>query len=310
MLRSGFLWLSERRGVFNFIKRNGLAGRLASRFVAGEGLGDAVEATRTVNERGMTVTLDHLGESVTRAEDARAACDHAMAMLDWIHRDGLDGNISVKLTQMGLDIDRQLAVDNMTRILERAGTYETFVRIDMEASNYVERTLSVFAEDLRPTFGDLVGVVVQSMLRRSERDIDDLIAMGARVRLVKGAYAEPGEIAFPDKQDVDAAFASATERLLVHGNYPAIATHDGALIDHARRFASARGIPADRYEFQLLYGVRRDLQASLREQGHHVRIYVPFGTEWYPYLMRRLAERPANLAFMVGSVAREVFART
>jgi len=134
--------------------------------------------------------------------------------------------------------------------------------------------------------------------------------MGARVRLVKGAYAEPGEIAFPDKQDVDAAFASATERLLEHGNYPAIATHDGALIDHARRFASARGIPADRYEFQLLYGVRRDLQASLREQGHHVRIYVPFGTEWYPYLMRRLAERPANLAFMVGSVAREVFART
>lgn len=309
MLRSTFLWLSDQQRIFNFVKRNGLARKFARRFVAGEQLDEALEATRELNAKDITATLDLLGESVSKPEDAASARDAALAILDRIHETGMRGNISVKLTQMGLDVDPELAADNMRAILERARSYETFARIDMEAAAYVDRTLDLFRDKLHPEFGDLVGVVIQSMLRRSSQDIDDLIDMHARVRLVKGAYAEPEDIAFPDKRDVDNSFATSTERLLERGNYPAIATHDEDLIEHTKTFAREHDIAPERFEFQLLYGVRRDLQEQLRRDGYNVRVYVPFGTEWYPYLMRRLAERPANVAFIVGNVVKETFSR-
>lgn len=309
MLRSTFLWLSEHQGIFNFVRRNGFARKFALRFVAGETLDDATHATRQLNARDVTVTLDLLGESVSNVEEAERARDEAIAILDAIRREKLAATISVKLTQMGLDIDTAVAARNMRQILEHARRQEAFVRIDMEASAYVQRTLDLFRHELFPEFGNLVGVVIQSMLRRSDQDIDDLNAVGARVRLVKGAYAEPPEVAFPDKREVDAAFARQTERLLDQGNYPAIATHDERLIEHTTAHASRRGIRPEQFEFQLLYGVRRDLQERLRREGYRVRVYVPFGTEWYPYLMRRLAERPANVAFIVGSVVRETVGR-
>jgi proline dehydrogenase len=309
MLRSAFLWLSNRRGVFNFVKRNGLARRFASRFVAGETLDAAIQAAEELNRRDITVSLDLLGESVKSRDEAREAGGHAIGILDRIHAAGVTGNVSVKLTQMGLDLDRALAVENMTRILTRAKELGTFVRIDMEASAYVERTLDLFHQDLHGRFGDATGVVIQSMLRRSADDVEELIRRKARVRLVKGAYAEPATVAFPDKRDVDRSFAALAERLLVDGNYPAIATHDERLIEHVTSFTAREGVAASRFEFQMLYGVRRDLQDRLRRDGYNMRVYVPFGTEWYPYLMRRLAERPANVAFIVGNLVKETISR-
>jgi proline dehydrogenase len=305
MLRSTFLWLSERRGLFEFVKRNGLARQFSARFVAGETLDDAIAAARDLNARNITVSLDMLGESVTGREAAGGARDAALGILDRIHATGVQANLSIKLTQMGLDLDPQLAVANAQRILERAREHGTFVRVDMEASGYVQRTLDLFNEKLRPAFGELVGVVIQTMLRRTEKDIEALLSAGARVRLVKGAYKESEAVAFPDKRDVDAVFARCSERLLERGNYPAFATHDQALITHVKNHARAKGIGPERYEFQMLYGVRRDLQEGLRRDGYNVRVYVPFGTEWYPYLMRRMAERPANVWFIVGNVLRE-----
>jgi proline dehydrogenase len=305
MLRSTFLWLSERRGLFEFVKRNGLARQFSARFVAGETLDEAIAATRDLNARNITVSLDLLGESVTSREAAGGARDAAIGILDRIHARGVQANLSLKLTQMGLDLDAQLAAANAQRILERAREHGIFVRVDMEASGYVQRTLDLFQKTLRPAFGDLVGVVIQTMLRRTEEDIEVLLTAGARVRLVKGAYKEPEAVAFPDKRDVDAVFARCSERLLERGNYPAFATHDEALITHVKDHARAKGIGPERYEFQMLYGVRRDLQEGLRRDGYNVRVYVPFGTEWYPYLMRRMAERPANVWFIVGNVLRE-----
>jgi len=305
MLRSSFLWLSKQRGVFEFVKRNGLARKIASRFVAGETLDQAVAAVQEINRREITASLDQLGESVTSREEASRSCDGAIAILDRIHASGVRANLSIKLTQMGLDLDGTLAAQNATRILERARELGTFVRVDMEASEYVQRTLDLFRSTLHPVFGELVGVVIQTMLRRTEQDIDDLLAMGARIRLVKGAYKEPAAVAFPDKRDVDAVFARCSERMVERGKYPAFATHDGALIDHVTAYARAKGVDPARFEFQMLYGVRRDLQDQLRQEGYNVRVYVPFGTEWYPYLMRRLAERPANVWFIVGNILRE-----
>jgi proline dehydrogenase len=305
MLRSTFLWLSKQRRIFEFVKHNGLARKFASRFVAGETLDQAINVVQELNRREITASLDQLGESVTSREEASRSCDAAIAILDRIHNAGVRANVSIKLTQMGLDLDGALAVRNATRILERARELGTFVRVDMEASEYVQRTLDLFRSSLHPTFGDLVGVVIQTMLRRTEQDIDDLLALSARIRLVKGAYKEPASVAFPDKRDVDAVFARCSERMLERGNYPAFATHDGALIDHVKEYASARSIDPARFEFQMLYGVRRDLQDQLRQEGYNVRVYVPFGTEWYPYLMRRMAERPANVWFIVGNVLRE-----
>lgn len=305
MLRSTFLWLSEQRRIFEFVRRNGIARRFASRFVAGETLDEAIAAVRDVNGRDITASLDLLGESVTSRDEAAGARDAAIAILDRIHETGVNANLSIKLTQMGLDLDAALAAENARRILDRAQAHGIFVRIDMEASDYVQRTLDLFHGELHGAYGDLVGVVIQTMLRRTEADIDALLEAKARVRLVKGAYKEPEAVAFPDKRDVDAVFARCSERMLERGNYPAFATHDEALIAHVVEHAKRKGIAAERFEFQMLYGVRRDLQDRLRRDGYNVRVYVPYGTEWYPYLMRRMAERPANVWFVVGNVLRE-----
>ena len=305
LMRQGLLWLSERQGVFNFVRRNGLARKFASRFVAGETVAEGVAAARELSRRGITASLDLLGESVTVEAEAVAARDQYLAMLDRMADSGVEVNVSVKLTQMGLDIAEDLCEANMTRILEKAQALRGFVRLDMEGSAYTQRTLDFFRDRLFPRFGAHCGVVIQSMLRRSARDIEDLIALGARVRLCKGAYLEPPSVAFPDKADVDRSYVRLMERLLEAGTYPALATHDESIIARAREFVRTREIPPARYEFQMLYGVRRDLQDRLRQAGHNVRVYIPFGTQWYPYLMRRLAERPANIAFLLGNMVRE-----
>ena len=304
-MRQGLLWLSERQGVFNFVRRNGLARRFASRFVAGESIDQGVEAARELSRRGITASLDLLGESVSAEAEAEAARDQYLRMLDRMAASGAEVNVSVKLTQMGLDIAEELCVANMTAILEKAAALHGFVRLDMESSDYTQRTLDFFRARLFDRFGAYCGVVIQSMLRRSEQDVEDLIALKARVRLCKGAYLEPPTIAFPDKADVDRNYVRLMERLLAAGNYPGLATHDEAIIAHARDFVRRQGVGTDRFEFQMLYGVRRDLQESLRQAGFRLRVYIPFGTQWYPYLMRRLAERPANIAFFLGNIVRE-----
>jgi proline dehydrogenase len=307
-MRQGLLWLSERRGMFNFVRRNGIARRFASRFVAGETIAGAVAAAQTLSRRGITSSLDLLGESVTVESEANAARDLYLDMLAQMAASQVEVNVSVKLTQMGLDIHEDLCLTNMTAILERAKALGGFVRLDMEGSAYTQRTLDFFSRYLFPSYGAHCGVVIQSMLRRSAQDIEDLVAMGARVRLCKGAYLETADIAFPDKADVDKNYVRLMERLLRAGRYPGLATHDEAIIAHARRFVKEEGIGGDRFEFQMLFGVRRDLQLRLRQAGHRLRVYIPFGTQWYPYLMRRLAERPANIAFMLGNIVRESIA--
>ncbi len=304
-MRQGLLWLSERRGIFNFVRRNGFARRFASRFVAGETVDDGVEAAKALSRRGITSSLDLLGESVTVESEAAAARDLYLRMLERMAASGVEVNVSVKLTQMGFDIREDLCLANMTAILDRAKALGGFVRLDMEGSDYTQRTLDFFSRHLFGSYAAHCGVVIQSMLRRSEQDIENLVAMRARVRLCKGAYLEPADVAFADKADVDQNYVRLMERLLRAGNYPGLATHDEAIIAHARRLVQREGIGADRFEFQMLYGVRRDLQDRLHQAGHGVRVYIPFGTQWYPYLMRRLAERPANIAFLLGNVIRE-----
>ncbi|HEV8454564.1 MAG TPA: proline dehydrogenase family protein [Gemmatimonadales bacterium] len=304
-MRQGLLWLSEQRKVFNFVRRNGVAKKLASRFVAGETIEEGVKAACDLRQRGITSSLDLLGESVHVESEAFAARDQYLAMMDRMAAEGVEVNVSVKLTQMGLDIGEDLCHANMIRILEKAKQLSGFVRLDMEGSEYTQRTLDFFTGRLFGSYGGPCGVVIQSALRRSERDINALIALKARVRLCKGAYLEPPEIAYPDKKDVDRNYVQLMERLLREGNYPGLATHDETIIDHARRFVSRERIASDRFEFQMLYGVRRDLQGRLRHQGFNMRVYIPFGTQWYPYLMRRLAERPANIAFILGNLIRE-----
>jgi proline dehydrogenase len=304
-MRRGLLWLSEQRRIFNFVRRNGLARRFASRFVAGETIEEGVKVARELRERGISASLDLLGESVHVESEAASARDQYLATMDRMAAQGVQVNVSIKLTQMGLDIDEELCHANMVQILDQAKRLGGFVRLDMEGSEYTQRTLDFFTGRLFGPYGKHCGVVIQSALRRSERDIGDLIGMGARVRLCKGAYLEPAEIAFPDKRDVDRSYLKLMERLLLEGNYPGIATHDEAIINHARRFVDHEGIGPERFEFQMLYGIRRDLQTRLRRTGFNMRVYVPFGTQWYPYLMRRLAERPANIAFILGNLIRE-----
>jgi proline dehydrogenase len=304
-MRQGLLWLSERQGMFNFVRRNGLARKFASRFVAGESIESAVAAAKELGARGITASLDLLGESITAEPEAIAARDQYLRMLDRMAESRVEVNVSVKLTQMGLDISEELCHANMVAILEKAKALGGFVRLDMEGSAYTQRTLDFFTQRLVGSYRAHCGVVIQAMLRRSEQDIEDLIALGARVRLCKGAYLEPPSVAFPDKADVDRSYVRLMEQLLLRGNYPALATHDESIVTHARAFAARRSVGAERFEFQMLYGVRRDLQEKLRRTGYHVRVYIPFGTQWYPYLMRRLAERPANIAFLLGNVIRE-----
>ena len=305
MLRQGILWLSQQNGIFNFVRSNGLARKFASRFVAGETIEEGVAAAAELHGRGITASLDLLGESVSKPDEAVAAKNEYLVMLDRLAASGAEVNVSVKLTQMGLDIDEALCERNMREILDKATALGAFVRLDMESSEYTQKTLDFFARKLFPDYGAQCGVVIQSCLRRSESDIADLIAMKARVRLCKGAYLEPASVAFPEKADVDRNYVLLLEQLLMKGNYPGIATHDEAMISHTRKFAQRQGISADRFEFQMLYGVRRDLQEELRRAGYRMRVYIPFGTQWYPYLMRRLAERPANIAFIMGNVVKE-----
>ncbi|HSJ63682.1 MAG TPA: proline dehydrogenase family protein [Gemmatimonadaceae bacterium] len=305
MLRQALLYLSDQPAIFRFVRRNPLARRFAGRFVAGETLEMAVQAVRQLNDRGITATLDLLGESVNNESEARAAGREYILALEEIDRLKLDSNVSLKLTAMGLDIADELCVDVMQGILERARELNNFVRIDMESSEYTERTLRLFEERLFPSYGPHVGIVLQSYLYRTQVDVEHANALRARVRLCKGAYKEPETVAFPDKQDVDANFARCMRSLMLEGTYPGLATHDEAIIRQAKAFAREQSIGPERFEFQMLYGIRRDLQEQLVREGWRMRVYVPYGTQWYPYLMRRLAERPSNVAFIAGSVARE-----
>lgn len=305
MLRQTFLWLSHRQGIFRFVRNNSVARRFASRFVAGETIDDAIAAVRALNAKRISGTLDLLGESVTNAAEARATADHYLQLLDRIAAEGLDSNVSVKLTAMGQDIADTLCIENISRVLDRARQHRTFVRLDMESSAYTERTLQLFEEHLFPRYPEEVGIVLQSYLKRTEADVANAIDIQCRVRLCKGAYKEPPSVAFPEKRDVDSNYVACMKRLMTSGRYPGIATHDEAIIAAAKAYAKEQAIAPDRFEFQMLYGVRRDLQDQIVREGYRMRVYVPYGTQWYPYLMRRLAERPANLAFMTGSVLKE-----
>ena len=306
MLRSALLYLSNQPRIFKFVRNNRIAKSFANRFVAGETLDTALAAVARLNSRGITASLDLLGESVHNETEARAAGGAYVTMLDRINERKLDANVSVKLTAMGLDISEELCVATMHRILQRARDYGTFVRIDMESSEYTQRTLDLFEQRLYPAYRDHVGIVVQSYLYRTFADVERAIQLKARVRLCKGAYKEPETVAYPSKKDVDSNYVRSMHELMLKGNYPGLATHDEAIIREAKRFAKEKNIPADRYEFQMLYGVRRDLQDRLVREGYRMRVYVPFGTQWYPYLMRRLAERPANVAFITGNVVKEI----
>ena len=309
MLRRTFLWLSNQPTIFKFVRNNGLAKKFAGRFVAGETLDTAIAAVRELNARKITASLDLLGESVTNEPEAHAAKNEYLEMLDRIAKEKLNANVSVKLTQMGLDISESLCVQIMREILARAKQYDTFVRLDMEGSDYTERTLAMFEHKLYPGFEKHVGIVLQSYLFRTEKDVARAIALGARVRICKGAYKEPPTVAFPAKAQVDASYVTCMRLLMSEGNYPGLATHDPAIIAEAKRWAKEQGIAPSRFEFQMLYGIRRDMQEQIVREGYNMRVYVPFGTQWYPYLMRRLAERPANVAFITGSVMREAFGR-
>jgi len=309
MLRASLLWLSEQPRLNRFVRRNRLASRFASRFVAGETAETALLAVRELNQARISASLDLLGESVHKPEEAAAARAIYLELLDRSHAAGADANVSVKLTQMGLDIDEHLCVENLRAIIGRAKQLGSFVRLDMEGSGYTQKTLDLFTTTFFPEFGNATGVVLQSYLRRTAADVEVMIASGARVRLCKGAYKEPAEVAYPDKGDVDANYVACMERLLDRGNYPGLATHDERIITHAKAFAKGRGIDPSRFEFQMLYGVRRDLQHELRAAGFNMRVYVPFGVHWYPYLMRRLAERPANIGFILGNVVKESLRR-
>ncbi len=309
MLRASLLWLSERPRLNRFVRRNRLASRFASRFVAGETVDSALAALRHLNAAHIFASLDLLGESVHKADEASAARDVYLHLLERIHASGADSNVSVKPSQMGLGIDERLCVENLRAIIGRARSFGSFVRLDMEGSAYTQKTLDLFTRMFYPEFGNTTGVVLQSYLRRTSDDVDAMIALGARVRLCKGAYQEPPDLAFPDKRDVDVNYVACMERLLDRGNYSGLATHDERIITHAKAFAKGRGIDPSRFEFQMLYGVRRDLQHELRAAGYNVRVYVPFGSHWYPYLMRRLAERPANIGFILGNVVKESLRR-
>jgi proline dehydrogenase len=305
-LRSTFQMLSRRRGVGRLATRLPVTRSLVARFVAGETLDEALAALERLRAAGLRTTVDVLGESVETEAAAQSAAATYVDVLDALAARGLDGNVSLKLTQMGLDVDQALARENVERIVAQAARHGSFVRVDMEDHSRTDATLDLWraVRPLNRASGD-TGVVIQAALRRSPVDLEAIIAEQGRVRLCKGAYKEPESVAFVDRADVDRAYAELMERLLRDGTFPAIATHDERLIRRAIRFAREAGIVRDRFEFQMLYGVRRDLQDQLTRAGYGVRVYVPFGTEWYPYFMRRLAERPANVAFVLRSVLRE-----
>ncbi len=303
MLKGTLLYLAQNRNVRNFVVHNRATRGVSRRFVAGEVLDDAVEATRALNKRGMHVSLDHLGENVSDAKEAASAAQDYINILDRIKQAGVDANISIKFTALGLDISQELCEQNLIRILEHAQQFPIFVRIDMEGSAYTEQTVDITLR-MHERF-EHVGTVIQSCLYRSKKDTEQLIAQGVRVRLVKGAYKEPKSVAFQNKSEVDHNYVRLMTMLLLHGNYPAIATHDEAIINATCKYARDNGISKAAFEFQMLYGIRRDLQEKLVGQGYNMRVYVPYGSQWYPYLMRRMAERPANLVFVMSNAIRK-----
>jgi proline dehydrogenase len=290
-------WLQRQASRYGMASRHGFA----RRFVAGESVEEAIAGVADLAARGFLLTLDYLGESVATTEEAAAATAEYLHILDAIVASGIERNVSLKLTQLGLDVDRATCVDNLRRILEPADRHGFFVRIDMENSPYTEVTLQIL-ETLWQQGHRQVGTVVQSCLLRTDEDVRRLNALGARVRLVKGAYKESKAVAYQRKAEVDAAFVRQMQVLLDEGTYPAIATHDEAMIAATKQHAAERGFPQDRFEFQMLYGIRRDLQAALVAEGYRVRVYVPYGRQWFQYFMRRLGERPANIGFVLKGV--------
>ncbi|HEX9501249.1 MAG TPA: proline dehydrogenase family protein [Thermoanaerobaculia bacterium] len=305
MFRSIFIALSESKLLRAIAERSRIGRRLSSRFVAGMTVEDALHATAATNALGMSVSVDNLGENVTNVAEAEESAALYHEMLDQIAARKLNANVSLKLTHMGLDVDEKLSREIVSKLVEHAARIENFVRIDMEGSAYTEKTLQVVRElHRRPRHAGRVGAVMQSYLFRSEKDVETLCAEKIRIRLCKGAYKEPPEIAFQKKEDVDANFVKLMRILLKSGTYHGIATHDPKMIDATIAFASTQKIAADQFEFQMLYGVRRDLQQKLVREGWRMRVYIPFGTEWYPYLMRRLAERPANAVFILKNLLR------
>lgn len=303
LMRKTFLTLAENNAVYRMIVGNRVTRAMTRRFVAGESLEDALVAMTDLNSLQIRGSLDLLGENVHTAEDARAAGAFYETIVERIAQAGLDTNVSLKLTQMGLDISEGLCFEVTSGVIRRAQAHDNFVRIDMEGSAYTERTLAMFKR-LHAVFGKHVGIVLQAYLHRTQADVEQMIELGARVRLCKGAYLEPPEVAFPDKADVDRNYVVCMKRLLRSGYFPGLATHDEAIIQQARAYTAAEGIAPERFEFQMLYGIRRDLQESLVKAGFNMRCYVPFGTQWYPYFMRRLAERPANVWFLLHNAIR------
>lgn len=302
VLRDTLLYLAQNDNVRHFVISNRAARGLSHRFVAGEALDEAIQVTRSLNQKGLHVSLDHLGENVSDEREARAAAQDFIASLQAIKQNGVDANISIKLTALGLDIAQDVCEQNVCDILTNAQHYPIFVRIDMEGSAYTERTVDMTLR-MHEQF-EHVGTVMQSCMYRSRKDVEQLIARGVRVRLVKGAYKEAKTVAFQNKSEVDHNYVQLMMLLLLRGNYPAIATHDEAIINATCKYAREHGIGKEAFEFQMLYGIRRDLQEKLVNQGYNVRIYVPYGSQWYPYLMRRMAERPANLVFVMSNAMR------
>ena len=305
MMRAFFIALSESRGLRSVAERSRIGRRVSSRFVAGMTVNDALDATARTNALGMSVSVDNLGENVTNIGEAHESAKLYHEMLDEIAARKLNANVSLKLTHMGLDVDENVARRVVNDLVAHATRINNFVRIDMEGSPYTQKTLDIVRELHRPPENrGHVGAVIQAYLRRSRADVETLCSEGIRIRLCKGAYKEPPEIAYQAKSDVDDNFVELMKVLLKSGVYHGIATHDPKMIDATIAFAKKEGIAADKFEFQMLYGVRRDLQESLVRDGWRMRVYIPFGTEWYPYLMRRLAERPANVVFIVKNLFR------
>ncbi|HKO06060.1 MAG TPA: proline dehydrogenase family protein [Candidatus Acidoferrales bacterium] len=302
MIRATLIALSQNRAAKRFVLSNSLARRTARRFVAGEDLDEALAAARASNEAGMKATLDFLGENVASREDALRARDMYLGVFDRIARDTLDANVSLKLTQLGLEFGADFCLEQMLPIVKHAESLGSFVRIDMEGSAYTERTIEI-ARSLRGQ-SPAVGTVIQAYLRRSEQDVGALIAAGCRIRLCKGAYLEPPEIAFAEKKDVDANYVKLMQIMLPSGVYHGIATHDPQMIAATKEFAEKQSIAKDKFEFQMLYGIRPDLQRQLIREGYRMRVYIPYGRDWFPYFMRRLAERPANLIFILRNLVR------
>jgi len=296
--RRAVLSVADQAKVREIFQTNPQARKLVNRFVAGETLDDALNVARELQKDGITVTLDQLGENVNSEEAASAAVVGYVDTLQQLAANGLDANISVKLTMLGMDLGDHIAVENMRRILDAAREVNGFVRIDMESSMYTERTMVIFTQ-LHDQFPENVGIVLQTYLHRTAQDVIDMIERGARVRLVKGAFAEPETVAIQSKKEADENFRMLMRHLLDKGNYPAIATHDPRMIEDAIDYARRNTIPPDRYEFQMLYGVRTQEQQRLRKAGYNMRVYVPFGTEWYAYYTRRIAEKPSNAFFVL-----------